>query len=124
GQRVSIGSLSGSWQGYRPEMSLMDVKVLGADGRGVLACERVTTVLSWLSLVSAELRFDSLAVYGPALEVKRDAGGVIWIAGVARKPQQNSGDGVGNWLLAQRQVLVLNAAIVWLDEMRGAPRLS
>ncbi|HXF17232.1 MAG TPA: hypothetical protein VN496_09520, partial [Burkholderiales bacterium] len=123
GQRVTIGSLSGSWQGYRPEMSLMDVEVLGADGSVALAFERVTTVLSWLSLVSAELRFDSLAVYGPALEVKRDASGVIWIAGVALKPQQNSGDGFGNWLLAQRQVLVRDAAIVWLDEMRGAPRL-
>ncbi|MFL6580045.1 MAG: YhdP family protein, partial [Burkholderiales bacterium] len=124
GQRVTIGSLSGSWQGYRPEMSLFDVKVFGADGRVALAFERVTTVLSWLSLISAELEFDSLAVYGPSLEVKRDVAGGIWIAGVAIKPQDNSGDGFGRWLLAQRQVLVRDAAIVWLDEMRGAPKLS
>jgi uncharacterized protein (TIGR02099 family) len=124
GQRVTIGSISGSWQGYRPEMSLMDVKVLGTDGRPALAFERVTTVLSWLSLISAELQFDSLAVYGPSLEVKRDAAGAIWIAGVAIKPQENSGDGFSRWLLAQRQVLVRDAAIVWLDEMRGAPQMT
>src|SRR3954469_19700815 len=124
GQRVTIGSLRGSWQGYRPEMSLLDVKVFGADGRPALAFERVTTVLSWLSLISAELQFDSLAVYGPSLEVKRDAAGGIWIAGVAIKPQENSGDGFGRWLLAQRQVLVRDAAIVWLDEMRAAPKLT
>jgi uncharacterized protein YhdP len=71
GQRVTIGSITGSWDGYRPEMSLTDVKVFGAGGEPALALDRVTTALSWLSLLSAEWRFDSLAVYGPALDVKR-----------------------------------------------------
>ena len=123
GQRVTIGSITGSWQGYRPELNLMDVRVFGADGRPALVLDRVETVLSWLSLLSAEWRFDSLAVYGPELEVKRDASGVLWIAGIAMQPQ-NGGGGFGDWLLAQRQVLVRDATITWLDEMRGAPRLQ
>ena len=124
GQRVSIGSIAGSWQGYRPELNLIDVKVLAADGRPALALDRVDTVLSWLSLLSAEWRFDSLAVYGPALEVRRDASGVLWVAGIAIQPQDGAGGGFGDWLLEQRQVLVRDATITWLDDMRSAPRLQ
>ena len=46
GQRVTIGSITGSWQGYRPEMSLMDVRVFGADEQPALALDRVSTTLS------------------------------------------------------------------------------
>jgi uncharacterized protein YhdP len=123
GQRVTIGSITGSWDGYRPEMSLMDVKVFGAGGEPALALDRVTTALSWLSLLSAEWRFDSLAVYGPALDVKRDASGVLWIAGIAIRPRDND-SGFADWLLAQRQDHVRDATITWLDEMRGAPPLQ
>ena len=122
GQHVTIGSITGSWEGYRPELSLMDVKVFGVDGQPVVVLNRVETVLSWLSLLSAEWRFNSLAVYGPVLEIKRDISGVLWIAGIAIKPQ--GGSRFGDWLLAQRQVVVRDAAISWLDEMRAAPKLQ
>ena len=123
GQRVTIGTVTGNWLGYQPELSFMDVKVFSANGEQELALERVSTVLSWSSLLSAELRFDSLAVFGPSLEVRRDASGVLWIAGIAMQSQPRSGGGFGDWLLAQRQVLVRDATIVWLDEMREAPEL-
>ena len=124
GQRVTIGSITGSWQGYRPELNLMDVKVCGTDGQPALVLDRVETGLSWLSLLAAEWRFNSLAVYGPELEVKRDTSGVLWIAGIAMQPQDGAGGGFGDWLLAQRQVLVRDATITWLDELRGAPKLQ
>lgn len=124
GQRVTIGSITGSWQGYRPELNLVDVKVLGNDGQPALALDRVETVLSWLSLLSAEWRFDSLAVYGPTLEVKRDGAGVIWVAGIAMQSQGGASGSFGDWLLEQRQVLVRDATITWLDELRNASRLQ
>ena len=123
GQRVTIGSITGSWQGYRPELKLIDVKVIGSDGQPALVLDRVETVLSWLSLLSAQWRFNSLAVYGPELEVRRDTAGVLWIAGIAMLPQDHAGGGFGDWLLAQRQVLVRDATITWLDEFRSAPKL-
>ncbi len=123
GQRVTIGAISGSWQGYRPELNLMNVAVIGADGQPALVLDRVETVLSWLSLLATEWRFDSLAVYGPALTVRRDVDGVLWVAGVALRPKTASSGGLGDWLLEQRQVLVRDATITWLDEMRGAPEL-
>ena len=121
--RVTIGSITGSWQGYRPELDLMDVKVYGADARPALALDRVSAVLSWLSLLAAELRFDSLAVYGPTLEVKRDASGELSIAGIAARAQDSADTQFGDWWLVQGQLLVRDATITWLDEMRGAPSL-
>ncbi|MEO8165232.1 MAG: DUF3971 domain-containing protein, partial [Betaproteobacteria bacterium] len=123
GQRVTIGSISGSWRGYRPEMSFMDVKVLDAQGQPALALDRVASVLSWQSVLAAAWRFDSLVVDGPSLEVRRDTHGVMWIAGIAMKPREG-GAGFGDWVLAQRQVLIRDATIVWLDEMRAAPALK
>ena len=123
GQRVTIGSITGSWQGYRPELNLINVKVIGSDGQPALVLDRVETVFSWLSLLSAQWHFNSLAVYGPELEVRRDAAGVIWVAGIAILPQDSAGGGFGDWLLAQRQVLVRDATITWLDEFRSAPKL-
>ncbi|HVY05626.1 MAG TPA: YhdP family protein [Burkholderiales bacterium] len=124
GQRVTIGSIAGSWQGYRPELNLMDVKVFGQGEQLAFELDRVETVLSWLSLFSAEWRFDSLAVYGPSLEVRRDASGVFWIAGIAARAGGGSEGNFGDWLLAQRQVIVRDASITWLDEMREAPKLQ
>ncbi|HEX4984860.1 MAG TPA: YhdP family protein [Burkholderiales bacterium] len=123
GQQVTIGSIAGSWQGYRPELTLMEVAVAGAGAQPAFAFHRVDAALSWLSLLSAKLRFDTLVIHDPEVEVRRDAAGVVWVAG---RPMQAGGDGggFGSWLLAQRQVIVRNATITWLDEQRMAPPLT
>lgn len=122
GQKVTIGSIAGSWQGYRPELTLGDVRLLEADGDAALALDKVETVLSWFSLLSAELRFDAIAVHGLSLEIRRDAQGAFRVAGIA-VPHGGAGGGFGDWLLQQRQVVVRDASIAWLDEMRSAPKL-
>lgn len=122
GQPVAIGSITGSWQGYRPELHFQDVKLLDAQGQPALQLDRVEAVLAWLSLLSAEVRFDSLQVYGPRLEIRRDSAGVVHVAGIAMERNEARG-GFGDWLLAQRQILIRDAGIVWLDELRNAPEL-
>lgn len=122
GQPVAIGSITGSWQGYRPELNFLDVKVLDDHGQPALRLERVEAVLAWLSLLSAEVRFESLEVYRPRLEIRRDAAGVIHVAGIAMNHDEEGG-GFGDWLLAQRQILIRDAGIIWLDELRKAPEL-
>lgn len=123
GQRVSIGQITGSWKAYRPELRFENVEVFDSQDRPVLALGRVQAVLSWLSLLSAQVRFDSLEIDTPELAVRRDPAGVLWVAGIA--VGQGQGDsGFSDWLLAQRQLLVRNAHIVWQDEARGAPELE
>jgi uncharacterized protein (TIGR02099 family) len=122
GRPVAIGSIAGSWQGYRPELHFQDVKLLDDQGQPALQLERVEAVLAWLSLLSAEIRFESLLIYGPRLEIRRDTAGVVHVAGIAVVRNGGRG-GLGDWLLAQRQILIRDADIVWLDELRGAPEL-
>jgi uncharacterized protein (TIGR02099 family) len=122
GQKVAIGAVHGSWKGYRPELDLADVRVFDARGEVAFQLERVNAVLAWVSLLSAQVRFDSIEVRGPRVDVRRDAQGGLHVAGIA-VGQGPAGGGLGDWLLAQRQILVREATIVWIDELRGAPEL-
>jgi uncharacterized protein (TIGR02099 family) len=120
---VSIGAITGSWQGYRPELSFRDVHVFDSRDQQALSLGRVEAVLSWLSLLYAEVRFDALEIVEPELEVRRDAAGVMWIAGITVERSQGGDGGFADWVLAQRQVVVRNARIVWRDQARAAPDL-
>lgn len=123
GQRITIGAISGSWQGYRPELQLQDLQVHDADGQPVLSLSRVETVIAWLPLFAGRLQFDSLAITRPRLEVEREASGAIRVAGM--RLGREGGDGSFlDWLLSQRQVLVREAGIVWHDRTRAAPALA
>lgn len=123
GQRITIGAISGSWQGYRPELQLRDVQVHDAGGQPGLSLARVETVIAWLPLFAGRLQFDSLVIYQPRLEVEREPSGGIRIAGMLLG-RAGGGGGFLDWLLSQRQVLVREAGIVWHDQARGAPALA
>jgi uncharacterized protein (TIGR02099 family) len=124
GQRVSIGAITGSWQGYRPELNFRDVRVFDARNQQALSLGRVEAVLSWMSLLDAEVRFYAIEAVEPELEVRRDAAGVLWVAGITVERSQGGDGGFADWLLTQRQVVVRNAQIVWRDEARAAPDLA
>lgn len=122
-QRVTIGGVSGNWDGIRPQLVLENVTVHDAAGTPVLTLAHVDNVLSWRSLVTLEPRFHSLEIRQPALAVRRDARGVISIAGTELK-DVHGGGGFADWLLRQREIVVRNAAVTWHDEMRGAAPLQ
>ncbi len=122
-QPITIGRMSGNWDGMRPELVLENVTVLDAAGRPALELSRVDNTLSWLSLVVLEPRFHSLEIHRPALDVRRDARGVIAVAGIELKDAAGGG-GFVDWLLRQRELVVRDASIAWHDELRGAPSLE
>ncbi|HKQ24590.1 MAG TPA: YhdP family protein [Burkholderiales bacterium] len=123
GQRVVIGAITGSWKGYRPELSFRDVRIFDSRNEQALSLGRVETALSWLSLLDAEVRFDSIEIIEPELEVRRDTAGVLWVAGIAVGRGRGGDGGFADWLLTQPQVVVRNAQVVWRDEARAAPDL-
>ena len=122
-QPVEISQLEGSWRGYRPELRLHGLRIMGAEGQAVLELERVDAVLSWVALFSGRLTFHSIEFDGATLELRRDASGRLWIAGSAVEPEPGGDGGFADWLLAQRQVVVRKASVSWSDELRGAPPL-
>ncbi len=125
GQRVTIGKIGANWDGFRPHMMLRTVKVHDNEGNTTLLLDRLEGTLSWFSLLRGELRFREIEIEQPNLVVRRDAAGVIHVAGFALNGELTGSDnGFSDWLLRQRQVVINNASILWQDDKRGAPELE
>jgi uncharacterized protein (TIGR02099 family) len=123
GQRVSIRSVDSGWQRLRPYLDLADVQLYDQEGRVALSLPAVSCTLSWDSLAFGELRFNSLSLDKPNLNVRRDTSGALHVAGVKLNPE-DAGGGFVNWLLAQREVIIRDAQVSWEDQLRQAPVLS
>ena len=123
GQRISIGSADSGWQRLRPYLELTDVRLYDREGGIALSLPSVSCTLSWDSLAFGALRFESLSLDKPQLAVRRDADGMLHVAGIRMDPQIGGG-GFANWLLAQREVIIRDASVSWEDQLRQAPLLS
>ncbi len=127
GLAVKIGGLQADWDGLRPRLVVSDLRVYDREGREALVLPSVEPVVAWSTLLARDLRLQTLAIEGPRLTVRRDAGGAIHVAGVTLQAAQQAAQGDGRlagWLLEQREIVVRNAEIEWLDELRGAPPLA
>jgi len=122
GQRITIGQISGDWQGWHPRLTLGEVIVYDKADRAALTLHRIDETLSWLSLLYLEPRFYSLEIQRPELEVRRAQDGTYSVAGIELSQTEGRG-GLSDWLLRQREVLIRQATIVWIDEKRKAPEL-
>jgi len=123
GSPVTIGRIAGDWQGLRPRLNLTDVRILDSHGQPALTLPHIDGSVSWLSLLTAELRLASLEVNKPELLIRRDAQGRFFIGGLALS--DGGGDNnLADWLLRQSHMAVHDANIVWLDERRAAPPLA
>lgn len=122
GQKVTIGDIDAGWDGMQPHLDLRQVVVHDAEHRPALSLDHVETSLSWLSLPLVEPRLATLTIHQPKLTVRRDATGAVFVAGIPMsgpsKPQ------FPNWLLRQSQIDVVDASVVWEDELRKTPPLS
>ena len=122
GQQVTIGKISGNWQGLRPHLILGDVQLYDRNGHPALFFNHVENTLSWWSLFVGEIRLKSLLVERPSLVMRRDAQGLIYVAGiVVNRPSEQPG--FADWILRQHQIVVRDATILWQDDMRQAPPL-
>lgn len=121
-QKVVIGGIKADWQGINPHLTLLDIDIYDAQNRPALQLKNTELKLSWLSIPMLEPHLAELIVHSPELTVRRMASGEIFVAGISMsgvaKPE------LPNWLLRQRKSEVVNAKVVWLDEMRHAPPLS
>ena len=121
--RITIGALGGRWSGLNLQLTLGNIVVYDQANQPALTLAAVDSTLSWWSLVHWEVKFDSIEVNHPDLDVKRNAQGVISIAGI-ELTETASGGGLSDWLLRQEEISIRDAAITWRDELRGAPQLA
>lgn len=126
GLPVTIGALRADWDGLHPRLEVTDLRIYDRDGREALALPAVEPVVGWASLLAGDLRLYSLTIDGPRLTVRRGADGVLSVAGIALAAGAGTGgDGrLAGWLLGQREIIIRNAEIDWVDEKRGAPPLA
>lgn len=125
GLPVRIGTLRAEWDGLHPRLQVSDLRVYDRFGREALVLPSVEPVVGWATLLAGELRLYSLTIDGPRLTVRRSADGTLAVAGIELgRASAGGGGGLTDWLLEQREIIVRNAEINWLDEQRGAPPLA
>lgn len=121
GQPVDIGVLEADWSGLNPRLVLRDLRVTNSAATP-LVLPRVEARFSWLSLALFDLRLVRLTLEQPQLSMRRDAAGVITVAGIpVNLPGKASP--FPDWLLRQPSIVIKDAEIIWLDERLDAPEL-
>lgn len=120
---VTLGSIDAGWAGLRPRLAIRGFAIRDAEGRPALGFDDVTAELSWASLWNFGLVLHRLEIVAPDLDIRRDAEGRLFVAGLelGGAPSEK---GFDDWLLAQERVVVRDAVMRWHDERRGAPTLE
>ena len=122
GLPVKIESVSATWPGLHPLLVINGLQLHDREGRPALAFDQVEAAVGWSSLWHFGLRMHRLEIVAPALDIRRDSTGVLFVAGLA--VQGGSDNGFADWLLTQGRIVVRDARISWHDELRGAPALE
>ncbi|HEX8603773.1 MAG TPA: DUF3971 domain-containing protein, partial [Pseudoduganella sp.] len=123
GNPVTIERIYASWSGLRPNLFLGDVVLRDDTGQQALRLPSVSATLSWWSLASLDVRFESLELIRPSLDVLRDANGRIHVAGVPVDPTRKDDGRGADWLLAQREIVIREGRMGWTDALRGTEPL-
>ncbi len=124
GNPVTIDRIYASWSGLRPNLFLGDVVLRDGTGRQALRLPSVSATLSWWSLASLDVRFESLELIRPDLDVRRDADGRIHVAGVLVDGTRKDDGRGADWLLAQREIVIREGRVAWTDALRGTAPLA
>ena len=125
GVPVRIGAISVRSGGWVPSFELRDVELLDANKAVALRLPRVFAAVSPRSLLALELRFEQLLIDGAELEVRRDASGRIFIAGLdVSGAEVGGGSASSDWFFGQGEFVIRGGALRWTDEQRKAPPLA
>jgi uncharacterized protein (TIGR02099 family) len=121
GVPVRIGSIEVRSSGWVPSFELHEVLLLGADQRPALRLPSVFAAISPRSLLSLELRFEQLLIDGAQLEMRRDAQGRVFVAGLeVGSTERGNGSAAADWFFAQHEFVIRGGSLRWTDEQRNA----
>jgi uncharacterized protein (TIGR02099 family) len=126
GVRVDIGSINAKGGWWVPWFELTDIQLYDREGREALSLPRVLAAVSPRSMLLGQ--FEQLDIEQPELEIRRDANGHVWVAGLDTS-QASDGSGA-DWFFSQPEFVVRGGLIHWRDESRpsaakaSAPVLS
>ncbi len=125
GVPVRIGRIEVRASGWVPSLELQEVLLLDARQQPALRLPRVFAAISPRSLLAFELRFEQLLIDGAELDIRRDAGGRIFVAGLDFSgADAGHGSAAADWFFKQHEVVVRGGTLRWLDEQRAAAPLA
>lgn len=122
GLPIRVAGLTAAWPGLHPQLVIDGLQIHDREGRPALMLDRVEAEVGWSSLWHFGLRLHRLQIQAPALELRRDMQGKVFVAGLPMEGEEEGG--FLPWLLAQGKVVIRDARIVWHDELRNAPPLE
>ncbi|GGI18253.1 YhdP family protein [Oxalicibacterium faecigallinarum] len=123
GRPVTIGALSGGWQRLRPSLTLENVAIYDENHQPALQLPRVSAVVSWWSLPAFELRLHRLDVDQPDMDIRRDAEGRFYVAGMPVETGPESDGRAADWVMSQHDIHINGGRLRWKDDLRQAPEL-
>ena len=123
GQKVSIAGIAASWSRFTPHLQLTDVVVHDSAGTAALRLPQVGADLSWWSVVVGQLRLDSLDIIRPDMDIRRDADGRLFVAGIFIDTRKTGDGRNAEWVLAQHRIVIRDGRVRWSDAQRNAPEL-
>lgn len=118
---VRVDALAARSEGVFPALELSGVALFDAQGREALRLPRVSVTLSPRSVL--RLGVEQLYIAQPELDVRRDASGRFFVAGLPLDGQAGDAS-AADWLLSQTEVAIRGGTLRWTDELRGTPTLE
>lgn len=123
GSKVAIGGITASWAGLRPRLSLDDVVIHDQSGNAALTLPNVSATLAWWTFAVGDLRLHRLEISRPQMDMRRDADGRLYVAGIFIDHGKEGGGGGADWILSQREIIIRDGTLRWNDQQRAAPEL-
>ena len=122
GVPVRIRAISARSEGLIPTFTLQDVVLLDPRGREALKLPLVVAAVSPRSLLN--LGFHQLYIDQPQVDIRRDAEGRIFVAGLDFTRTSDNQGRAADWFFSQREFIIQGGHLQWTDELRGAPPLA
>ncbi len=122
GNPVTLGTLDTYWDGLNPGVRVQGLRVQSAaTGEQALRLKEMRLSLGWWPLLTGRIEINSLVLVEPSLMVERRADGRLRIGGLeaANTPAPKDMD-ISQLLLAQREMIIENGELTWLDSRSGA----
>jgi uncharacterized protein (TIGR02099 family) len=124
--KLTIDSLDTYWNGWHPAFRANGLKVVDAQQHTLLSAGALDGQLSWRSLFSMNLQFETLSTTQTDVLVRRTPEGKLLVAGMAVDTAGHSTEDNRflDWLMAQGNIDLSDGKLRWLDEKGHLPQLD
>ncbi|MCB2020635.1 MAG: TIGR02099 family protein [Burkholderiaceae bacterium] len=129
GVPVRIGAIAARSGSFGAVLEMRDVALLDAQLEPALQLPHAVASISLRSLLTSiatrELRLAQLVIDGAQLDVRRDAEGRLFVAGIDFGGAQRDGTAdAADWFFKQHEFVIRGGTLRWRDERRDAPPLE